>query len=167
MSVTNTAAWKLGDEQRAILKSWLVEFEQSWDDDRLAARVRQLPKSGPLRFLTLVELVKIDLERNWQKGRQVRLEAYLERYPELGTPDTVAMELIQKEYEARHQAGAPAGLADFARRFPRQAEGLRRLVERAKDSYGTLEVPALSPPLTPHTAPASPPPAGVKAGSAD
>jgi hypothetical protein len=33
--------------------------------------------------LSLIELVKIDLERQWQQGRRPLLEEYLQRYPEL------------------------------------------------------------------------------------
>src|SRR5206468_3812452 len=79
----------------------------------------------------LVELVKIDLERQWRSGRRPCLEAYLKFYPELGTPEDALPDLLLSEYEARRRHGASADLADFARRFPRQADQLRLLVQPA------------------------------------
>jgi hypothetical protein len=129
MAVTNPQVWDLSDEQRAQLEGWLVDFERTWDEGRLAARVRELP-AGPLRFPALVELVKIDLERSWQRGRQIAVESYLRDYPELGTPDSVPADLLQAEHEARRQHGMDPSLSEFAARFPRRAEDLRRLLEQ-------------------------------------
>jgi hypothetical protein len=157
MALTNVSAWKLTDEQRAVVEGWLAEFKQSWDDGRLEARAGEL-KAGPLRLPALAEFVEIDLDNQWRRGRQTLLETYLQRFPELGTPETVSVDLIRAEYEARRRAGAPAALADFARRFPGQADRLRYLVEKTKDSYGTLEVPVLSAPEPPRT---------VRGGSSD
>lgn len=98
--------------------------------DELMARVRNLaPPGGTDHPPALAGLVKIDLERQWQRGRPVSLESYLEAFPELGTSDTVAVDLIFAEYATRCRAGAPMELARFVGRFPRQAEALRRLVQ--------------------------------------
>ncbi len=133
MAAANTHLLKLPEAQRQILEAWLMDFERSWHPTRLAARVRELPPPGhPLHLPGLTELVKIDLERQWQQGNQVSLESYLKQYPELGTADTVSADLIQAEYEVRRQFGAPADLSAFARRFPHQAEKLRQLVAAAQ-----------------------------------
>jgi hypothetical protein len=129
MAITNSQLWGLSDEQRDVLEGWLVEFEQGWREGRLAARVRELP-AGPLRIPAMVELAKIDLERNWQNGRRVTVEDYLRDYPELGDPDTVPGDLLQAKYEVRQRHGLGTALDTFARRFPRRAEDLRRLVEQ-------------------------------------
>src|SRR5437764_738404 len=53
----------LTDAERGLLEAWLVEFDQAWQDGRLAARVAELPLAGhPLRLPALCEMVKIDLE---------------------------------------------------------------------------------------------------------
>jgi hypothetical protein len=79
----------LSDEHRQALESWLVEFDKGWKEGRLGEAVRQLPPPGsPLRYPTLVELVKVDLEKQWERGRRVPVESYLKDYPELGTPET-------------------------------------------------------------------------------
>ena len=53
----------------------------------------------------LIEMVKIDLERRWQRGERVGLADYLRDYPELGTPQTVSADLVRAEYDVRRQFG--------------------------------------------------------------
>src|SRR5947209_6573745 len=113
MAIGNTKLWALTDNERQALESRLVQFDGSWHEQRLAEEARELPPSGsPLRLPLLIEMVKIDLERKWQGGRGVGVEAYLERFPELGTPQSVPVDLLQAEYEVRHQFGDLNSLAD-------------------------------------------------------
>jgi hypothetical protein len=129
---------QLSDDRRRVLESWLVDFDLSWDEDRLGFWVRRLPpRSNCLRWPALVEMIKIDLERRWQRGQHPTLESYVKALPELGTPDRLPVDLLLAEYEARQQCGAVADLAEFARRFPRQAEDLRRLAGQAHDEGAT------------------------------
>src|SRR5947209_8768519 len=110
----------LTDEQRLLLEAWLVDFDLSWDESQLGSWARRLPPPGdPLRRPALVEMVKIDLEHRWQRGRRARLEGYLKALPELGAAADLPADLLLAEYEARGQCGAAADLAEFARRFPR------------------------------------------------
>jgi serine/threonine protein kinase/WD40 repeat protein len=160
MAVTNTQVWALTDEHRAVLEDWLVEFERTWDEGRLGARVGELPP-GPLRFPALVELVKIDLERNWQRGNPLTVESYLARYPELGTPETVPADLLQVEYEARRQSGSAADLSDFAGRFPARADDLHRLVEQGPATTTVAAPSTLSPAGPPSTLTATAPASGL------
>ena len=79
---------------------------------------------------SLIEMVKRDLSQQWEQGRQVNVEAYLEALPELGTPETLSTELILAEYEARVRSGAMADAAQFEERFPNQAKVLRQLIDQ-------------------------------------
>jgi predicted Ser/Thr protein kinase len=88
------------------------------------------------RVPALVEMVKLDLSREWRQGRQVTLESYLASFPELGTSETVPVELILAEYEARCRSGESAELAQFEQRFPLQAEALRTLIAEQKGESG-------------------------------
>ncbi|HEX5273132.1 MAG TPA: serine/threonine-protein kinase, partial [Gemmataceae bacterium] len=128
MAVTNTQAQALSDAERAQVETWLVEFERTWGEGRLADRVRELPP-GPLRFPALVELVKIDLERSWDAGIRNPVESYLATFPELGTPDTAPADLLQAEWEVRRHHGEEPSLTAYADRFPGRADDLRRLLE--------------------------------------
>jgi predicted Ser/Thr protein kinase len=134
MATTNAHLVELSDDKRQLLETWLVEFDLSWDESRLAQWVHKLPARGDcLRRPALIEMVKIDLEHRWQRGQRAVVEGYLKALPELGAPDRLPADLILAEYEARQHCGAPADLAEFARRFPNQADELRRLVTRPHD----------------------------------
>src|SRR5262245_18897596 len=130
MALPNPSLLNLAAEDGRRLETWLVDFDQTWQEDLLARRVQDLPPAGtPWRFPALVEMVKIDLERQWQRGHRPDLEKYLQTYPELGDSATAPVDLLQAEYEVRQQFGPSPDLADYARRFPRRAEQLGRLVE--------------------------------------
>jgi hypothetical protein len=79
--------------------------------------VRELPSpESRLRLPALVEMVKIDLERQWQLGRRISLEEYLKLYPELGAPETVSADLIQAEFKVRRQFGTPSDQGQQSRK---------------------------------------------------
>ncbi len=128
MATLNPRLADLADDDRQMLESWLVEFDEKWDEGSLSSRLDQIPPGSSWRLPALCEMVKIDLQRQWKSGRQVSLESYLEQYPELGSPGDVSADLIQAEYEVRRQFGAPVTLDDYVRRFPHQAEELARLI---------------------------------------
>jgi WD40 repeat protein len=97
---------ELSPPDRLQLEAWLAEFEEAWDEHLLAARVERLPPPGqPLRLPALIELVKIDLERNWQRGRHLPLADYLARYPELGPAEALPPDLLLAEEEVCRQFG--------------------------------------------------------------
>jgi serine/threonine protein kinase len=117
-----------------ILSHWLAEFEQSWAEGRLAACVQDLPPPGsPLRLPALVGMIKVDLKRRWKLGQRVKVESYLETYPELGTPETAPVDLVQAEYEARQQSGEAVTASQFRLRFPRQALQLQQPTQPDSD----------------------------------
>jgi len=128
MAALNPRLADLSDDDRQVLESWLVEFDQGWDEGLLANRLDQIPPGSSWRLPALAEMVKIDLQRQWERGRQVSLESYLEEFPELGSPGDVSADLIRVEYEVRRQFGAPLPLEDYLHRFPHQAEELARLI---------------------------------------
>jgi len=128
MAAMNPRLADLSNDDRQVLESWLVEFDQGWDEGLLAKRLDQIPPGSSWRLPALAGMVKIDLQRQWRRGRQVSLESYLEEFPELGSPGDVSADLIQAEYEVRRQFGAPLTLEDYLRRFPHQAGELARLI---------------------------------------
>jgi tetratricopeptide (TPR) repeat protein len=101
---------ELAPADRLQLEAWLAEFEEAWDEGRLAAQVERLPPPGqPLRLPALIELVKIDLERSWQRGRHLSLTDYAARYPELGPAEALPSDLILAEDEVCRQFGEAPG----------------------------------------------------------
>jgi len=108
--------------------------------NRLAAGTVVPASMGTDRLPDLVEMVKLDLSREWLQGRPVNLESYLESFPELGTVDTVSAELILAEYEVRCQSGEAVELAQFEQRFPQQAGALRQLIDQQTGESATGSV---------------------------
>jgi len=114
------------------LASWLLDADRPAGGGSSIDNLSGHPQSGSIQRLhALAGLVEADLRRNWRAGHQVSIESYLEALPELGTRDTVPVELILAEYEERFRAGVPAGLAEYAARFPCQAEDFRRRADRS------------------------------------
>jgi serine/threonine protein kinase len=118
-------------------------YHEAWQQGEPADLGAFLPPPGdPLRTLVLQELVVIDLEMQWRRGRNPELEQYLKRYPELGGTDSLPVGLIFNEYHARHRVGDRPPLDAYRQRFPGQFEELRRLVEGGPAARSTPAVGA-------------------------
>jgi serine/threonine protein kinase/tetratricopeptide (TPR) repeat protein len=119
---------ELREADRQEVLGWLNDFERNWTPEQLASLHERLPPpSHPLRQIIVLELIKLDLKRQWQAGTQAVVEDYLSRYPELGSPDQVPFELIQAELEARKENNSPVTCNDLTARFPTHADRLRDL----------------------------------------
>jgi hypothetical protein len=150
----------LSERDRQLVESWLVEFDLGWTPDRLSARARELPADSALRLPALVEMVKIDLERQWQRGERRPLEAYLHAFPELAAWGTVTGELLLVEYQVRRQFGDTADPDDYERRFPGAAELLRPALDQGSaPGHDTLrpEGSTVAPPPLPSPFPTAAP----------
>lgn len=123
----------LSEKDRVQLETWLVEFDETWRDGHVDAWAKKLA-GHTLRRPALLEMVKIELERQWSKGRRSVLEAYLKSYPELGSAATVPVELIQLEFELRAEHGAPSGPDLLDKRFPGRRAELERFARRSESA---------------------------------
>jgi predicted Ser/Thr protein kinase len=121
------ALTRLSDAERAELEAWLLEFDLRWDADRLASQASKLPASGEFRLSALAEMVKIDLERQWQHGHRVGVEHYLQAFPELGSSDCPPLELIETEVDVRTQFGDCPDEVELCTRFPEVCDKIREL----------------------------------------
>jgi len=114
---------------RDQLLDWLVDFDSQWQSGAIESTLETLPETlQPWRGVALSELVRVDIVKQWQSGAKVRIDAYLKRFPELGTAETVAPELIVAEVEARKLAGKRMSGKELLERFPQQAQAVRQLV---------------------------------------
>jgi serine/threonine protein kinase len=120
---------------RNAIEAWLLEFDRGWHEGLLAVAAHDIPLGHTLRRAALVEMVKVDLERQWQLGRQIALETYLQLHPELGSADDLPVDLIAAEYAVRHRAGSPPGWTELARRFPRQAPLVRQHLQESDITF--------------------------------
>jgi WD40 repeat protein/serine/threonine protein kinase/tetratricopeptide (TPR) repeat protein len=102
----------------------LMRFEATWQAGAWPAVEDFLPADPDQRRPALVPLLCCDLERRLRRGQPVRVEDYLERFPELGQDVAGLYELVSVEYElVRRRLGV--GLDDYLRRFPQFADRLR------------------------------------------
>lgn len=126
----------LDAKERNRLESLLFEFEGTWNAESLSKfeQMASVHPSKAFRQSALLELVKIDMQRRWSIGKPRRLEAYLERYSQLGDSASVPAELVAAEFEARRNIDSDLSWNDYAARFPKQCEGAQAIVQQWQDS---------------------------------
>jgi tetratricopeptide (TPR) repeat protein len=97
-----------------------------------------------------------DQAERWRAGHRVPAEAYLAQHPALAGDDDLAFELVYNEFALRESLGDAPDAEEFAWRFPRFADRLRRQLDfhRALDEGDIDKEP-------------TPPPARVAAGGLD
>jgi eukaryotic-like serine/threonine-protein kinase len=71
----------------------------------------------PEQMEILCELVRVDLEHGWERGRPRRLEEYRELFPSLFQDPRLVYEMAYEEYRLRLQAGEAPTPVEYLRRF--------------------------------------------------
>ena len=89
-----------------------------------AGRNVRARNSNPVRIKR--QLLFIDLERRLKNGEAVRVEGYLERYPELHADRDYLCLLLQDEYRFRLRREPDLTPDEYQRRFPDLTPNLRR-----------------------------------------
>ena len=90
------------------------EFESAVAAGRSPDLAAFAPLAGdPHRPRVLTELIRVDLEYGWRRGRPVPLSDYRHRFPDAFTPDTLP-DLTFEEYRLRRDAGEPVTPAEYA-----------------------------------------------------
>src|SRR4051794_5764296 len=77
-----------------------------------------LPVGPAQRGALLRELVHVDLEYRIKKGEAVRIEHYLDRFPELREDLSTVLELIEVEHTLRRRKEPDLGPGEYFERFP-------------------------------------------------
>jgi serine/threonine-protein kinase len=76
----------------------------------------------------LVELIRIDLDANWARGRSPRAEAYLQQFAQVANDAELALDVIYAEFLARELSGDHPEVAEYQRRFPEYASILEEQI---------------------------------------
>jgi WD40 repeat protein/serine/threonine protein kinase len=100
------------------LERLIDRFEDAWQTGQQPAIDDYLPTDEAQRQAVLIELVHADLERRLQAGEAVRVEAYLDRYPELAGDRDAVLQFIAAEYELRRETEPRLSPVEFHGRFP-------------------------------------------------
>jgi serine/threonine protein kinase/formylglycine-generating enzyme required for sulfatase activity len=103
----------------------VARFEQAWQRGECPVLDDYLPPGDAERRAVLPELVHMDLERRLKTGEAARVEAYLQRYPELAERLDVVLDLARAEYSLRRRGELDLRLEEYCRRFPQCADQLR------------------------------------------
>ena len=113
----------------------IERFCVEWEDHKTPPNLKEFvpPENSPTRRLTLIELVKVDLEQRWtHKTDPKSVEQYLDQWPELKEPDGSApCDLVYEEFHIRRQSGEDVRLSEFVARFPGLDDRLKRLIGQA------------------------------------
>ena len=109
-------------------------FIQAWKPGVPPALSDFLPPDGDFRKTVLVELIKYDLESRWSGGIDpLFLEDYAALFPELRNPE-MPLDLIYEEYHVRTNAGLEVEAEEYLRRFPVQANAIKRLLQSGEST---------------------------------
>ena len=122
--VSTTTGSLLLDEARQsmeVLAGFLDKFVAAWEESTAPPDLKTfLPEAGEIRRLTLVELIKVDLEYRWlNKGCPKRLAEYLAEFAELAQ-GRVPCDLIYEEFHIRKQSGQNVTADEYLQAFPAQ-----------------------------------------------
>jgi serine/threonine protein kinase len=85
-----------------------------------------MPSPTPERWSQLLLQCRADQAQRWQRGERVRVEDYLEQYPELPADTEGLLALIIAEVRLRCEAGEQPLLDEYLGRFSPHADALRR-----------------------------------------
>lgn len=129
MNRTNQLA-NLTNAEWDQLQDLLERYETASAKSQVADWASFLPPTGSmLRAIALQELVKADLEISGRRGECATLDTYLQRFPELGTAQTLPPRLIYEEYRFRHLHGDRPPVESYRERFPSQFLEFKQLVQ--------------------------------------
>src|SRR5262249_48227159 len=150
------------------LEALLDRFEKAWKEAGPAETIdlqEFLPSiEDPLRGVALQELIKADLEIRWRRGQTIRVETYLEDYPELGVVGTLPP-LIYEEFRVRQIHGDKPPVDTYKLRFPNEFQELKRLVqEQPLPTIAQTNTPATPAPQTQNASQIVPPTVEFQSG---
>ena len=122
------------------LSGRLDAFVTAWEGGTPPALADFLPDpAAALRHMSLVELIKIDLEFRWQNNAEPRkLDEYAAEFPEIIEQGGLPCDLIYEEFHIRRQCGDHPDADDYCKRYPKQAEELGKLLGLESPAVSTM-----------------------------
>src|SRR5262245_20364289 len=118
MSTVNPESERSSWDDSDRLESIVTRFERAWRNGEQPAIEDFLHIDPAARPALLLELVHAELELLLKAGQDVRVEAYLQRFPELGAAREGVLRLIEAEYELRLRRDPGVRAEEFLERFP-------------------------------------------------
>jgi len=120
-----------------VLARQLDAFVEAWESAATPPDLKPfLPDSGEIRRLTLVELIKVDLEYRWlSRGCPKRVLEYFAEFPEL-LQGRIPCDLIYEEFHIRKQSGQVVSANEYLHAFPGHSAEIASIlnIEQAYES---------------------------------
>ncbi len=115
----------------------LDAFVEAWESAAAPPDLNAfLPEAGEIRRLTLVELIKVDLEYRWlSRDCPKRIREYLAEFPELAQAPIPA-DLIYEEFRIRKQSGHEVSADEYLQAFPGQSTEIATILN-GEQAYQT------------------------------
>lgn len=126
----------LASDESFSLEQIIARFEDAWQrgERPLIDAYLRAADVNVNRGDLLIALVHIDLEHRLQSGGSVRVESYLDRYPELASDATALLDLLAAEYELRRRREGAVAVAEYEQRFPQLGHELSSRLRRPSGS---------------------------------
>lgn len=126
--------------QHASIEALVSEFENAWKAGQHPDINHFLPPDPELQTRALIELIFADLEYRLGAGEPVRVESYVQAYPQLQSQRDVLLDLITSEFRFRERREPGLDVNEYRERFPDFRDELgERLVPRAAGDCTTKE----------------------------
>lgn len=120
-----------------VVARQLDAFVEAWESAPTPPDLKPfLPDSGEIRRLTLVELIKVDLEYRWlSRDCPKRILEYFAEFPEL-SQGRIPCDLIYEEFHIRKQSGQEVSADEYLHAFPGHSAEIASIlnIEQAYES---------------------------------
>ncbi len=103
--------------------------------------VAYLPEDSSASTFLLVELIKVDMAANAERGEVPRIEHYINAMSHLISADSVPADLIMEELQLRREAGEQLDGEEYRQRFPKIGSVFGHLLQASRSPL-ELEVGA-------------------------
>jgi WD40 repeat protein len=100
------------------LEDVLAAFEEAWGRGEQPSIDAYLALPNSNRLAVLTELVHADLECRLKSGQAIRVEDYLNRYPELAQDPARLLDLVAAEFQLRRRSDGGLSPEEYRDRFP-------------------------------------------------
>ncbi|MBL8848371.1 MAG: serine/threonine protein kinase [Planctomycetaceae bacterium] len=123
-------------ETYSVLASHVCRFVDAWESAQAPPHIHDfLPADPALRRMTLIEIIKTDLEYRWvQHNVPKRLSEYRSEHAELAS-EPLPADLIYEEFLVRKASGLFVDPQEYLDEFPGQKAALQRLLGMNPDAY--------------------------------
>jgi eukaryotic-like serine/threonine-protein kinase len=130
------------DQQLGVRHSWLQheqllqDFEAAWQrPEEPVLEEFLVARESPRRPYLLAELIKIDLECRWRRGRRALVEDYLARFPELCEGGQFPRDLLHEEIRVRRDCDQGPSWEELVSRFPDRQRELQETWDRGDETW--------------------------------